>query len=147
MLVHNQKHHSIKGDPLNFFVGILRNGPYLPPQNYRSPQEIQKRAYADWKRKQQENLKSLDWEIADAEFHLWWGKLTDSERAQHSPRKVGAEGASTGSAFHLECVKEQIFMKTIWPTLATKKIALDGNHEFDFSTTTSETLTDQELQG
>lgn len=125
-LLHNQKRQSIKGDPLNFFIGILRNGPYLPPQNYRSPQEIQKRAYVEWKRRQEENLKSLDWEIIDAEFQIWWNALSDDERNEHSPRKVGAEGTGAGTPFHLNCVKEQIFLKTVWPTLQNKVPTFDG---------------------
>lgn len=125
-LLHNQKRQSIKGDPLNFFIGILRNGPYLPPQNYRSPQELQKIAYAEWKRREEENLKSLDWEIIDAEFQAWWNALSDDERSEYSPHKVGADGMGEGTPFHLNCIKEQIFVKAVWPTLQTKLRSFDG---------------------
>jgi hypothetical protein len=36
-LSENQKTKRISGTPLNFFMGILRKGPYAPPANYESP--------------------------------------------------------------------------------------------------------------
>jgi len=118
-LVHNRKRESIVGDPLAFFVGILRRGPYLPPQNYRSPEEVQKRAYLEWKRRDAEEREALDQAIVEVEFENWWRDLADAERRDYAPAKVGADGFPAGSPFHLQTVKE-IFAKTVWPSLQAK---------------------------
>ena len=46
-LSENQKAKSISGAPLNYFMGILRKGPYVPPANYESPEERQQRLYLE----------------------------------------------------------------------------------------------------
>ncbi len=48
-LSENGKSKTITGVPLNYFMGILRRGPYAAPSNYESPDVRQKRLYLESK--------------------------------------------------------------------------------------------------
>jgi hypothetical protein len=113
----NGKRRQIEGDVVAFFMGILRRGPYLPPQNYKSPQMERREAYLEWKRREVEQKHLLENEILEVEFRSWWDSLPAEERAAYEPDSVGAVGSPFGSELHLKCVKEQIFLKTVGPTL------------------------------
>ncbi len=121
----NGKRRQIEGDVVAFFMGILRRGPYLPPQNYKSPQMERREAYLEWKRHEVEQKRRLDNELLEVEFREWWDRIPTKERAAYEPNAVGAAGYPFESDFHLNCVKEQIFVKTVWPTLQTKITSLD----------------------
>jgi DNA-binding MarR family transcriptional regulator len=81
----NQKGSKIGGPPLNFFMGILRRGPYSAPANYESPEDKQLREYLDAKenllkkrRERLERLKAL-------EFEEWVDSLPSMEVERLAP--------------------------------------------------------------
>ena len=113
----NGKGQHINGDVINYLMGILRRGPYVPPHNYKSPTALQQEAYLAWKREEAERQQKLDEQIIGLEFGAWWDGLSDLERNAYSPASVGANEASVGSPMHLHSVKVEVFMKTVWPRL------------------------------
>jgi hypothetical protein len=63
-LQENEKVKTIKGDPLNFFMGILRNGRvYTFPSNYESPQDKAMRLYRESKRKIEQERAAVEKEV------------------------------------------------------------------------------------
>src|SRR5438309_1730772 len=59
-LSENGKAKTITGVPLNYFMGILRRGPYAAPSNYESPEVRQKRLYLESKEKQRKKQQEMD---------------------------------------------------------------------------------------
>lgn len=60
-LQENNKAKSIKGDPINYFMGILRNGRvYTFPSNYESPQDKAMRLYTEQKEAIAQKKKALE---------------------------------------------------------------------------------------
>jgi hypothetical protein len=102
----NGKRQQIHGDVVNFFMGVLRRGPYIPPQNYKSPQIERREAYLMWKRQEAERLRAIDDEIADLDFDSWWESLDGGTRDAYAPDLVGAFGQPVGSAYHMSCVRQ-----------------------------------------
>ena len=95
-LQENKKGASIKkGDPTNFFMGILRNGkPYAPPSNYESPQDKAMRIYLDRKREAEQSRAAMEKEAFDYAFKDWFSKLSDEEKIRLLP--PGTRGIITG---------------------------------------------------
>ncbi len=117
---HNRKAESIAGDVVNFFMGILRKGPYLPPQNYRSSEVLQRQAYLEWKRREEDDLKVIDGEIIDMEFKKWWKSLDAETRKNYAPDLVNAREWPQDSPMHLQSVKER-FLTSVWPTMQSSQ--------------------------
>ncbi len=67
-----------KGSPLNFFMGILRNGqPYTPPENYESPQEEALRKYYEHKKAEEANRVKIEQELMEIAFNDWFSALDE----------------------------------------------------------------------
>ena len=52
-LEHNGKAKGMTKPPLNYFMGILRKGPYAAPANYEPPEIRQRRLYLEAKEREQ----------------------------------------------------------------------------------------------
>lgn len=92
----NRKAKSIKGSPINFFMGILMKGPYSPPENFKSRKQ---KAEALEREKVQkiendkilaqnevlEKRRAVLRKIVDREFTRWLSRLADDRRKEIVP--------------------------------------------------------------
>jgi hypothetical protein len=81
----NGRGSKISGEPLNFFMGILRKGPYAPPQNYESPEDRQLREYLEAKEKLLEKRRENLNRVKELEFEEWLDPLSKSEKETLAP--------------------------------------------------------------
>ena len=125
-LQENDKAKNIKGDPINFFMGILRRvGPYVTPSNYESPQDKAMRLY-------RENMRTIEQRRVEAEkeaitlaFNDWFAKLTDDQKIDFLPEMLrrGANSEKLGKSKALESSARSHFEAEIWPIEKAKIIA------------------------
>ncbi|MBP6104188.1 MAG: hypothetical protein KA508_03930 [Gammaproteobacteria bacterium] len=78
-LRHNKKREAIKGDPLNYLMGVLAKRPYTAPTNYVDPNVEAFNRYAKDKAKQNEQLQVLEANVQNSEFQSWYEHLPQNE--------------------------------------------------------------------
>lgn len=115
-LSENEKAKRISGAPLNFFMGILRKGPYAPPANYESPEDRQQRLYLEAKEKQRKHKHEMEGRLETVEFEEWAEKLSVQQRGELVPPK---EYAKPGGTAHNVQLREY-FRENVWPQLREK---------------------------
>ncbi len=80
-LKENGKAKSIKGLPLNFFMGVLGKGkPYLPPPNYESPEDRDIRLYIERKKELEKVRLEREEELLRLACGEWVESLTEEEK-------------------------------------------------------------------
>ena len=80
-LKENNKGKVLKTNPLNYLMGILRNGiPYAPPSNYKSPKEIAMEKLLEQKKDEKERIRKLEDEMIQYEFEEWLPTINESQR-------------------------------------------------------------------
>jgi hypothetical protein len=121
-LEHNGKAKLLKGAPLNFFMGIVRKGPYAPPPNYESPEEAQMRTYLEAKEEQAKRRREMEDRVRAVQCEEWLESLTLDEKQRLVPSN---EFSKPGSAAHMARLQEH-FREQVWPTL--KKTLLRPNN-------------------
>lgn len=67
----NAKAKDMNGPALNYFMGILRKGPYVPPDNYQTPQARQMREYLEAQKRVVEHEERQIQELKEVEFKKW----------------------------------------------------------------------------
>lgn len=88
-LKHNNKASSIKGDPLNFFMGIVsRRGAYTAPSNYIDPVLEAMNAYHKSKEQSEKQKTEIEQKIQEIEFRTWHDSLSDSEIHALLPEEI-----------------------------------------------------------
>ena len=115
-LTENQKAKSISGAPLNYFMGILRKGPYAPPANYENPEDRQQRLYLEAKEQQGTRRQEIQKRLETAEFEEWAETLSLEQRAELIPPKEYAKPGSTAHNIQLR----EYFRENVWPQLREK---------------------------
>ena len=129
-LKHNGKRSSIKGDVINFFMGILSKGrPYACPANYVSPDEEAMRVYLEAKESEHKRLEAFQEKIQAAEFSTWHSTLPDEELHALLPSNLTAAHSSHMPA----SVKQKLtithlkthFLEAVWPDIY-RKLLLSG---------------------
>ncbi|CAL7961345.1 conserved hypothetical protein [Gammaproteobacteria bacterium] len=115
----NGKRKIINGDPINYFIGILRNkGSYLPPSNYESPQDLNRRLYIEKMREIEVKRAKDEEEAFNFAFNGWFSNITDMEKIEFAPKslrhsiKADSHLAEGGARNH--------FKKEIWPDIKNK---------------------------
>ena len=78
-LQHNKKREAIKGDPLNYLMGVLAKRPYTAPANYVNPNVEAFKRYAEEKARQDEQLQALEANVQNSEFQSWYEHLPQEE--------------------------------------------------------------------
>jgi hypothetical protein len=122
----NDKLKTIKGDPINFFMGIIRNGkPYVPPSNYESPQDKAMRLYAEKMKEIEQKRSSIEKEAINLAFNEWFPRLTDSQKRELLPENMRV-GARLEKNKFLESSARSKFEIEIWPA---KKLEIVGDNE------------------
>ena len=93
----NNKANSIKkGSPLNFFMGILRNGqPYSPPENYESPEDETMRIYLEKKKVIAEKRAIMEQQLLDLAFDEWLSERTEQEIKDLLPESYRNKGSNS----------------------------------------------------
>ena len=111
-LTKNDKAKLLKKTPLDFFMGILRSGPYLPPTNYKSPKEMALEAFIE----KQNNIKKLEEEAMNIAFQNWVSKLTSDEKNHIIPE----ETKKLGYPALINQAMRTHFKENVWPSMAEK---------------------------
>jgi len=118
-LKENGKAKSIKADPINFFMGILRNGRvYTFPSNYESPQDKSMRLYRESKRKIEQERVATEKEAISLAFNEWFAKLTDKQKIGLLPEMLrhNTNSEKLGKSKILESSARNKFETEIWPS-------------------------------
>jgi len=122
----NDKLKNIKGDPINYFMGILRNGkPYNPPSNYESPQDEAMRLYKEKMHEQEQSRAAIEKEAIDLAFKDWFIQLTDEQKIETFPEmlrhSMNSEKLKTSKK--VESFAKTHFETNIWPIEKVKIIS------------------------
>ena len=125
-LQENNKAKNIKNDPINFFMGILRNGlPYTPPSNYESPKDKALRLYNERMLKAEQGRVETEKQAVNLAFNDWFLHLTNKQKIELLPdmfrRNVTTE--KLGKNKMLEGAAKSHFEAEIWPDLKNKIIS------------------------
>jgi len=115
-LTENQKAKNISGAPLNYFMGILRKGPYTPPVNYESPEDRQQRLYLEAKEQQRKLRLDRESRLETVEFEEWAEKLSLDQRAELVPPKDYAKPGGTAHTMQLR----EYFRENVWPDVRNR---------------------------
>lgn len=127
-LQENNKAKSIKGDPINFFMGILRNGRvYTFPSNYESPQDKAMRLYTEQRRVVEQKKKLLEKESFDLAFGEWFGELTEAQKIAFLPENMQNTKIAFGKNKVIESAARSYFEKEIWPDKKQEIIKTSGS--------------------
>lgn len=119
----NGKGQEINGHPLNYFMGILRKGPYAPPSNYEAPDVRQMRLYLEAKKREQQAKSDLEIELETLEFDSWVTSLSTEERIRYAPPTDFAKIGSPGHNVQLK----QYFRENLWPKFKQRVTAGDAS--------------------
>ena len=122
----NNKRNEINGQPLNFFMGILRRGiPYAAPVNYESPQDQVLRKNLESKRQQAEKRAQMEAELKEIEFEEWYSSLSEVEKLERVPM-LPREGSGRKAAMRSQ-FEEQVWPERAHEVLGLTKIAKQTN--------------------
>ena len=118
-LAKNGKGKGINGNPLNFFMGIVRKGaPYAPPENYESPEAEARRKYLDGKRRLEEQKLAEEKELRDLAFAEWRRGLTQAQANELVPDPVKDIPRAR------EASLQNHFEEQIWPELEAARLGV-----------------------
>jgi hypothetical protein len=121
-LDNNNKAKRIDGDPVNYFMGILRStGVYNPPKNYEAPQERQMRLWMEeMKQRDTEPRRvKIEEEAFNLSFNKWFEKFTDEQKMEFLPKNLRVNSPAIDN----HAAKEKAinyFRKEIWPNIKSK---------------------------
>ena len=88
-LKHNNKGSSIKGDPLNYFMGIVsKRGAYTAPSNYIDPVLEVMNSYHKTKEQSEKQKNEIEQKVQEIEFTTWSDNLSDSEIEELIPDEI-----------------------------------------------------------
>jgi len=111
----NNKARSIAGDPINFFMGILRKGkPYAPSSNYESPRDKAMRIYRERMREIEQGRVAAEKEAINLAYNDWFAQLTDAQKKEFLPVSL-RQNARLEKNKILEGSARNHFETEIWP--------------------------------
>jgi hypothetical protein len=109
-LQNNGKSKLLKKSPIDFFMGILRNGSvYAPPSNYKSPKEIALEVFIE----KQNHIQELEEKAVKLGFENWILKVSSEEKNSIVPE----ETRKTGISALVNQTLRTHFKENIWPTM------------------------------
>lgn len=127
----NNKAKKIDGDPVNYFMGILRSvGAYNPPKNYEAPQERVMRLWTEKMRQRETEPRRLkiEEEAFNLSFNDWFKKFTDEQKMEFLPKNLRVNKPAIDN--HLAKEKATgYFRKEIWPDIKNKIETGNGRSE------------------
>ncbi|MBS0287996.1 MAG: hypothetical protein JSR17_11905 [Proteobacteria bacterium] len=111
-LKQNGKGKTLKTSPINYLMGILRNGiPYSPPPNYESEESRAMRIYLERKRDIEQKQIELEEELLKAEFNDWQNILTNEQIDKILPEDIKNSNLAPAKTAALRTY----FRNEIWP--------------------------------
>jgi hypothetical protein len=111
-LKENNKGKSLKTSPLNYFMGILRNGnPYAPPSNFEYEADKALRIYLERKQEIEKKRIDLEEKIFDVEFMEWRKNLTNEQIDKLLPEDVKNQNLAAPKTVFLR----SYYRNEIWP--------------------------------
>ncbi len=111
-LKQNGKSKTLKTSPINYLMGILRNGiPYSPPPNYESEEGRAMRIYLERKREIEKKQVELEEELLKAEFNDWQNTLTKEQIDKILPEDIKNSKLAPAK---IACLRTY-FKNEIWP--------------------------------
>ena len=112
----NDKAKSIKGDPINFFMGILRKGgAYTFPSNYESFQDKAMRLYLERMSEIEQKRDALEKKTKDLAYKEWFAQLSDEQKIELIPTNLRSNARLENNKI-LEGGARAYFEKEIWPS-------------------------------
>ncbi len=112
-LKENNKGKALKTNPVNYLMGILRNGiPYSPPSNYESPEKRAMRIYLEKKKEVESKQIAMEEELLKSEFNDWHNTLTKEQINEILPEDIKN---STLAPAKIACLRTH-YRNEIWPT-------------------------------
>ncbi len=119
-LKENNKKKEITGNPINFFMGILRKGlPYTPPDGYETPQERHMRLYEEKMSKLKAQREEIEKKAFNLAFEDWFRDLPDSKKIEFIPKNFRNNPRLEKNKI-LEGGARDYFTKEIWPDIKGK---------------------------
>lgn len=116
-LKENGKGKSLRVGPLNYFMGILKNGrPYAPPQNYENPLEKALKSYISSHEGRVQKQQELEKKALEIAFNEWGKKLSDVDILSICE---GNSYANDPSSLLRKGALINYFQKQIWPEIKT----------------------------
>jgi hypothetical protein len=112
-LHYNNKEKQLKGPAINYFMGIIRKGPYAPPPNFESAEEIQLRVYLEGKEQQLKRRRETEDRIRTVQCEEWIESLSFEDKLRLAPP---TEFSRVGSPGHSATLQEY-FAQVVWPEL------------------------------
>jgi|GEM_PF-6130885 len=111
----NNKAQNIKGDPINYFMGILCSGrPYNFSSNYESPQDKALRIYRENINNITQKRKEKEKEIMNLAFENWFSNLTNEQKRNIIP-SVFTYTSNLEQNKILKSAAKNKFEEKIWP--------------------------------
>lgn len=111
-LKYNKKSVTLKGSPLNYFMGIVRNGkPYAPPGNYESPQDREMRLYLERKREIENERTAREEDLMKLAFSEWEREQSEEDKQALLPEDIRSSRILGPKQAFLRAY----FTKEIWP--------------------------------
>ena len=129
-LKHNNKPPSIKGDPLNYFMGIVsKRGAYTAPSNYIDPILEVMNSYHKTKEQSEKQKAEVEQKVQEIEFKNWHDNLSDSEIGELLPEEI--RNSTSPNASFKQTLKTQFLKKyyreTLWPLRRRELCTLTPN--------------------
>jgi len=129
-LKHNNKAPSIKGDPLNYFMGIVsKRGASTAPSNYIDPVLEVLNSYHKTKEQSEKQKVEIEQKVQEIEFKNWHDNLSDSEIGELIPDEIHNGFGVTPTL--KQTLKTQFLKKyyreTLWPERRRELCAFTAN--------------------
>jgi hypothetical protein len=107
----NNKTEKIKGNPLSYFMGILRKGmPYLAPENYEPVETRTIKLYIEQKERQKQQKLELEKKAFDIALEEWIETLSEARLSEIIPEPGYRD---KDSPFHKGALS-LYFQKNVW---------------------------------
>jgi hypothetical protein len=129
-LKHNNKASSIKGDPLNYFMGIVsKRGAYTAPSNYIDPVLEVMNSYHKTKEQSEKQKAEMEQKVQEIEFRTWFDNLSDSEVEELLPDEI-CNNTSPNASFKQTLTTQflkKYYRETLWPLRRRELCASTAN--------------------
>jgi hypothetical protein len=121
----NNKGKEIKGDPINYFMGIIRKGvPYVPPKNYMSPADEARLQYLKYVESRERERAEQEIKIKEFEFRNWKATADLTEILRNAPEYVRGKAGPILDVYLDDC-----FDKEVWPKIIISKTSTECESE------------------
>ena len=133
-LKRNNKAKTFRSPPLNAIMGILRKGPYAPPENFESPADEARRKTREFKERKERERQAEEQKIMDLEFSEWRRGLSSDELAALLPEFARKPGPIQDSALKTH------FETAVWPGFQAERLGVSESEHQQIRTAIAKSL-------